>query len=207
MRTKSVRQNSTPSPLAGEGWDGGESSKRPPPHASPARGEEARRNTGEGWDGGIACRPPHLSPPPRRGEEKEKSTGDGKRYAQQLRRHPTEAEQALWRFLRLRQIAGYKFRRQQPLGPYIVDFVCLEARLIIEIDGGQHATSTKDTKRTAWLESNNFQVMRFWNHEVMVAPGAVMTAIEHALMQPPHLDPPPQGGRKTATALKGTHSA
>jgi very-short-patch-repair endonuclease len=113
-----------------------------------------------------------------------------------LRSHPTEAEQTLWRHLRLRQIAGYKFRRQQPLGSYVVDFVCLEARLIVEIDGGQHATSTNDAKRTAWLESNSFWVMRFWNHEVMMAPGAVVTAIEHALKSPPHLCPPPRGGRK-----------
>jgi very-short-patch-repair endonuclease len=202
MSTKSVRRNPTPSPLAGEGWDGG----------------------GTGMEGkAVSVPPPHSSPA--KGEEGEKSSSDGKKYARLLRRRPTEAEQAPWRHLRLRQIAGYKFRRQQPLGPYVVDLVCLEARLIIEIDGGQHATSTNDAKRTAWLESNGFWVMRFWNHEVMAATDAVVTAIEHALKSPPpggrktataikhqlkhppHLYPPPPGGRKSGTTVRGSVSA
>jgi len=84
--------------------------------------------------------------------------------AKQLRKNFTDAERALWRVLRSRQLAGYKFRRQQPLGPYIVDFVCFEARLVVEIDGGQHGEEEQlahDSKRTAWLQNENFRVLRF----------------------------------------------
>lgn len=87
--------------------------------------------------------------------------------ARQLRKNPTEAERTLWRHLRLRQLDGYKFRRQQPVGPYIVDFVCFEKRVILELDGGQHSTQTVyDTERSAWLEAQGFHVLRFWNHEI-----------------------------------------
>jgi len=79
----------------------------------------------------------------------------------------TEAERRLWRGLRMRQMAGFKFRRQVPLGPYIVDFVCLEARLVIEVDGGQHAGSEHDRVRDAWLEAQGFRMLRFWNSEVL----------------------------------------
>ena len=74
--------------------------------------------------------------------------------ARELRKNPTEGEQALWKHLRMRQLAGYKFRRQQPIGPYIVDFVSFERRVIIEVDGGQHSRQADyDTERTAWLEA------------------------------------------------------
>src|SRR5712691_13269379 len=89
-------------------------------------------------------------------------------HARRLRQNPTEAERALWRHLCLRQLNGHKFRRQQPIGPYIVDFVCLETRLIIELDGGQHSTQTaSDTERSAWLKMQGLRVLRFWNHEVL----------------------------------------
>jgi very-short-patch-repair endonuclease len=68
----------------------------------------------------------------------------------------------------MKQMAGNRFRRQQPIGPYIVDFVCLEKRLVIELDGGQHAEQPEyDAERTAWLESQGFRVMRFWNNQVL----------------------------------------
>jgi very-short-patch-repair endonuclease len=90
--------------------------------------------------------------------------------AKQLRKHMTDAERALWRHLRSRQLSGHKFRRQQPIGQYVVDFVCLEKRLVIELDGGQHAETDQasyDDERTAWLEQNGYRVLRFWNHEVL----------------------------------------
>ncbi len=104
--------------------------------------------------------------------------------ARALRSNPTEAERALWKHLRVRQIEGHKFRRQQPLGRYIVDFVCLEKRLIVELDGGQHAEQVhSDTNRTAWLEAQGFRVMRFWNHDVLNEIEAVKEAIWEALLR------------------------
>ena len=109
--------------------------------------------------------------------------------ARQLRNNPTDAERVLWNILRGRQIAGYKFRRQAPIGHYIVDFVCFENRLVIEVDGGHHAESADyDAMRTAWLESEGFRVMRFWNDQVLRETDAVQEAIFLAV-QPP-LPPP-----------------
>jgi very-short-patch-repair endonuclease len=88
--------------------------------------------------------------------------------ARALRNNPTEIEKLLWRRLRMWQLDGYKFRRQQPLGNYIVDFVCLEKRLIVELDGGQHAEqSDYDARRDAWLSQQDFSVLRFWNNDVL----------------------------------------
>jgi very-short-patch-repair endonuclease len=90
--------------------------------------------------------------------------------AQALRKNPTDAERNLWAHLRLRQLAGYKFRRQHPIGPYIVDFICIESMLIIEVDGGQHDESKcYDFKRDKWLEKKGFRVLRFWNNEVLTS--------------------------------------
>ena len=99
-----------------------------------------------------------------------------------FRSNPTDAERALWRQLRCRQLGGYKFRRQQPVGQYIVDFVCLERRVIIELDGGQHAKQVGyDAERTAWLESQGFRVLRFWNNQVFQELEGVKTAIGNEL--------------------------
>ena len=117
--------------------------------------------------------------------------------ARSLRKHPTEAERLLWRHLRLRQLGGWKFRRQQPLGPHIVDFVCLEKRLIVEVDGGHHAVQVEeDAHRTARLEAEDFRVLRFWNTEVLREPIAVQEAIRAALEdgRPPTLILPRKGG-------------
>ena len=117
-------------------------------------------------------------------------------HARQLRRNLTEAEHVLWRHLRLRQLDGHKFRRQQPIGPYIVDFICLETRLIVELDGGQHSNQTaSDAERSAWLETQGFRVMRFWNHEVLQNIEAVKESIREAFL-PPHPNLPPQGGKE-----------
>lgn len=86
--------------------------------------------------------------------------------ARKLRNNLTEAEKKLWYYLRGKNL-GVKFRRQQPIGPYFVDFVCLEKFLIIEIDGGQHFASTEDKVRDAYLKKENFIVLRFWNNEVL----------------------------------------
>ena len=97
--------------------------------------------------------------------------------ARAMRAEPTEAERRLWRLLRDRRFNGFKFRRQEQLGPYIVDFVCFEKKLVVEADGGQHADSAYDAKRDAWLTSRGFTVLRFWNDEVLRNPRAVQHAI------------------------------
>lgn len=89
-------------------------------------------------------------------------------HARQLRQNQTDTEQFVWTRLRDRRFAEYKFRRQVPIGNYVVDFVCLEQRLIIELDGGQHTLQREyDAQRTLWLSSQNFRVVRFWNHDVL----------------------------------------
>jgi very-short-patch-repair endonuclease len=105
--------------------------------------------------------------------------------AKRLRKNSTDAERALWRVLRSRQLGGHKFRRQQPLGPFIVDFVCLDARMVVEIDGGQHNEEEDiayDQRRSQWLEKAGFRVMRFWNHEVLNQLESVSDAISNALI-------------------------
>ena len=117
--------------------------------------------------------------------------------ARELRKHCTEAEKVLWGQLRFWQVDGYKFRRQQPLGNYIVDFVCLERRLIIELDGGQHAEQTEhDAERDGWLRGQSFTVLRFWNNDVLQNINGVKDAILSKLESTPFLNPSPQGGRR-----------
>jgi ATP-dependent helicase HrpA/adenine-specific DNA-methyltransferase len=102
--------------------------------------------------------------------------------AKALRRQLTDAERALWSRLRNRQLDDHKFRRQVPIGPYVVDFVCFEQKLIIEIDGGQHAENIEqDLSRTEWLEQEGYRVIRFWNNEVLGNTDGVLQAIEKAL--------------------------
>ena len=116
--------------------------------------------------------------------------------ARKLRNNPTDAEKVLWKHLRLRQVEGHKFRRQQPLGPYIVDFVCLDRKLIVEVDGGQHLEqSASDAKRTAWLEGRGFRLLRYWNDQVLKEPEAVTEAIWNALNTPAQPSPT-KGGRE-----------
>ena len=104
--------------------------------------------------------------------------------ARRLRQAETEAERIAWKILRNRQQKGYKFRRQQPIGPYVVDFVCFEKKLVVELDGGQHAEqSAYDAERTTWLESQGFRVLRFWNHQVLREIEAVKEVIWKELME------------------------
>ncbi len=88
-------------------------------------------------------------------------------FARQLRYNLTDTERFVWSRLRSRRFAGFKFRRQFPLGQYVVDFVCLAARVIIELDGGQHTLQREyDSERTRWLENDGYCVIRFWNHQI-----------------------------------------
>ena len=133
--------------------------------------------------------------------------------AKQLRSNTTEPEQVLWRALRRIPVYGTHFRRQVPIGPYVADFACLKARLLIELDGGQHAQdeiAAKDQSRTRWLEREGYRVVRFWNAELAENLNGVLDTIYAALYgslqseaaplptpPPPHgRPPPPTGGER-----------
>ena len=106
-----------------------------------------------------------------------------------LRSNMTDAEQRLWRFLRRKQMSDFKFRRQHPFGDYIIDFVCSEVMLAVEVDGGQHnAQEAEDTARTEYLNRAGFRVLRFWNNEVMREIDSVTAVIWRALQE---FDPTP----------------
>ncbi|MGN6154028.1 MAG: endonuclease domain-containing protein [Lysobacteraceae bacterium] len=113
------------------------------------------------------------------------------------RKRMTDAENALWRVLRGRQLEGCKFRRQHPYGDYILDFVCLEKKLVIEVDGGQHLDSLRDARRDAHLSDSGFTVLRFWNHDVLTDAPAVADQIARTLIRlnptHPHPGPPLEG--------------
>ena len=105
--------------------------------------------------------------------------------ARVLRRGSTDAEHWLWQRLRARRLLGFKFRRQAPIGPYIADVVCKERRLIIELDGSQHQEQRSyDQRRTTFLNSQGYEVLRYWNNEVLQQGEAVLASIAQALQQP-----------------------
>ncbi len=116
-------------------------------------------------------------------------------YAKQMRSHPTDAEALLWYYLRAKRIFDVKFKRQVPLGQYIVDFVAKTERIIIEVDGGQHH-SDSDVARDEWLKNQGYQVLRFWNHEVLTQTESVLESIRLCLSQksPSPPAPLPQAG-------------
>jgi very-short-patch-repair endonuclease len=118
--------------------------------------------------------------------------------ARRLRRDQTDAERALWFRLRDRRLSGLKFRRQMPVDRYVVDFCCESARLIVEVDGGQHGSrSARDVQRTATLEARGYLIIRFWNSEVLRNVDGVLQAIvETANPVPPHPNPLPNGERE-----------
>ena len=104
--------------------------------------------------------------------------------AKKLRREQTNAERRLWNALRDRRLGRHKFRRQHPIGPYVVDFVCLEARLIIELDGEHHDApehQSRDAVRTAYLKSNGYRVVRFWNRDLDESVDSVLEKIFHSV--------------------------
>src|ERR1700751_5269466 len=105
--------------------------------------------------------------------------------ARTLRRNSTKAERKMWTLRRNRSLSAIKFRRQQPIGPYVVDFISFEYRLIIEIDGGQHADRViHDNARTQWLGNQGFRVLRFWNNETLKNPDGVLIRVTEALETP-----------------------
>ena len=114
--------------------------------------------------------------------------------ARKLRKDSTDTEQRLWGHLRNRQIEGFKFRRQQPVGRYVVDFVNLERKVIIELDGGQHNLVPGDKVRDKWLRAEGYKVLRFWNNQIFDHLEGVLETIRNALLTP-HPDPLPQGER------------
>ena len=102
--------------------------------------------------------------------------------AKALRQNMSEAEQRLWQYLRARRLQGFKFRRQQPLGVYIVDFVCTHPKLVVEADGGQHADQADyDETRSRFLQQQGFTVLRFWNHEILQQTDEVLAQILRTL--------------------------
>jgi very-short-patch-repair endonuclease len=137
--------------------------------------------------------------------------------SRQLRANASHAEQKLWQALRRKQINGLRFRRQFPFGPYFADFVCLPARLVIEVDGGQHGEAKQvahDARRTTWFQRNGFRVLRFWADQVMADLPSVLNGIEIALREPlPRRDgpdasisspPPARGGGNRSFSLDQT---
>jgi very-short-patch-repair endonuclease len=126
--------------------------------------------------------------------------GEGRvRGARSLRTRQTDTEQRLWTRLRDRRLLGFKFRRQHPIGRYIVDFCCAEAKLVIELDGGQHANDrVHDAERTAMLKRDGYRVIRFWDNDVFQNLEGVLVRIAEAL-KTPHPSPLPKGERENQT--------
>ncbi len=119
--------------------------------------------------------------------------------ARLLRKRPTDVERLLWRHLRSKQVEGLKFRRQQPIGRYVVDFVCFERRTVIEVDGGQHAIDKdKDERRDQWLREQGFKVLRFWNGDVLANTNGVLEVIRRHCLKHPPPTPPIKGGAEKA---------
>jgi very-short-patch-repair endonuclease len=119
--------------------------------------------TGEGFD----PQTPHHRPTAKR----------IRNFAKKMRHEPTDAEAAMWRLLRDRRLALFKFRRQVPFQNFIIDFVCFEKRTIIEIDGSHHASSDRDAARDTVLMAEGFQIARYWNNDVLQRPSAVLEDI------------------------------
>ncbi len=125
-------------------------------------------------------------------------------HSRKLRAAATDAERRLWSILRGRQLNGCKFRRQHPIGPFLADFAAVEVRLIIEADGGQHAASEADQRRTIWLKSQGWRVIRFWNNEILTNPEGVARAILEELARPERAaahDPHPPAAKPSGPSL------
>ena len=123
--------------------------------------------------------------------------------AQQLRNGATPAERLLWRHLSRRQLDGWKFSRQMPVGPFICDFLCRELSLVVEVDGGQHCENSGDLARTAYLEAQGFRVIRFWNNEVLQDVEGVLQSIGLALTACPPPAPSRLREGRSRIAAKG----
>jgi very-short-patch-repair endonuclease len=173
----SEKRASKPSPLAGEGASRSEA------------GEGSGIPAGAGILEPSACRSLRSRlPSPARGEGKgRRLTGATsidplmRRRARELRKRMTDAERKLWFALRDRRFARFKFRRQAPIGRFVADFICFERRLVIEVDGSQHADSLSDQRRDQWFAANGYRVLRFWNNEVLKNLDGVMTLLADTL--------------------------
>ena len=134
------------------------------------------------WGGGVGG-----------GGQMPRKSDDRISRARELRRNPTDYERKLWQHLRSLPIHTAHFRRQATIGPYFADFACHATRVVIEVDGGQHANSVSDQIRTTYLNENGYRVLRFWNNEVLGNIDGVLEVILSALEAPPTPDPsPPQ---------------
>ncbi|WP_313929125.1 DUF559 domain-containing protein [Pseudoxanthomonas sp.] len=120
--------------------------------------------------------------------------GQKRDRARELRRDMTLAERRLWSILCRRQLEGFRFRRQVPIGPYIADFTCLDAGLIVEVDGGQHMDAASDRARDGFLQCEGFRVLRFWNNEVLANLEGVRVRILGTLARSPPSQPSPASG-------------
>ncbi|WP_436409514.1 endonuclease domain-containing protein [Kaistia defluvii] len=130
--------------------------------------------------------------------------------AKKLRRDQSDAEKKLWLHVRDRRLEGLKFRRQAPIGTFVADFACVEAMLIVELDGGQHAEEQAgyDTRRTAYLQGLGYRVLRFWNADVLMNTEGVLTEIVRAAReaeQGPHPNPLPEGEGATQRTRREDH--
>jgi very-short-patch-repair endonuclease len=149
-------------------------------------------------------------PPPLRGRSDREAVREGgnkppahrsvatfhRARAKSLRSDMTDAELRLWSALRGHRLNGLSFRRQTPIGRFTVDFVCHDKRLVVEVDGGQHAENARDIERDRWLASKGYRVLRFWNHDVLRNRSGVLEMIVAAAAEhTPLPNPPPQGGR------------
>ena len=183
-------ERNLPSPLAGEG------------------AARRRRGAGEGADHLKRTKNPKVEAYPSPGSNSLRSFspsspagGEGKSRARRLRQSMTDAERKLWFALKDRRFAAFKFRRQVPIEHYVADFLCFEARLVLEVDGGQHAGSTSDAERDAWFRQNDFRILRFWNNDVLSNLEGVLEHIRAELNLTPHpasrvrsMPPSPAGG-------------
>ncbi|MDE2446085.1 MAG: endonuclease domain-containing protein [Alphaproteobacteria bacterium] len=150
-------------------------SSDPSPTIAARRSPLSRK--GRGLDRNAA--PPQPSPLAGEGARRaeEGSAGRTLWLAKKLRKNMTDVEKKLWQNLRAKRFESFKFRRQVPIGNYIVDFVCFEKKLIIELDGSQHEGSTHDAKRDAWLRAEGFTILRFWNNDINAALDGTLLAI------------------------------
>lgn len=127
---------------------------------------------------------------------KSRSVDDRISRARGFRRNPTDAERKLWQRLRQLPRDTAHFRRQATIGPYFADFACHTNKLVVEVDGGQHANAPSDSVRTEFLESQGYRVLRFWNHDVLGNVDGVLAILYEALaLAPPTPDPSPPQGR------------
>lgn len=122
--------------------------------------------------------------------------------ATRLRRDATDAERLLWQRLRNRQVGGLKFRRQATVGPYVVDFLCVERKLVVEADGGQHG-ELRDARRTKFLERLGLEVLRFWNHDILGNPQGVLESIAMAAAKRNEKEPSPNPRARAGEGFEG----